>query len=44
MTRHGVWDPELVAHLELPSNMAIMSVDIAAVDEGAQEVASPDCR
>jgi hypothetical protein len=34
MARHGVWDPELVARLELPTNMAIMSVDIAPVDNG----------
>jgi hypothetical protein len=34
MARHGVWVPELVARLELPSSMAIMSVDIAPVDDG----------
>jgi hypothetical protein len=33
MARHGVWDPELVARLELPTNVAIMSVDIAPLDD-----------
>jgi hypothetical protein len=32
--RHGVWAPELVARLELPTNVAIMSVDIPPVEHG----------
>jgi hypothetical protein len=32
MARHGDWDRELVAGLELPGNMAIMSVDLDRVD------------
>jgi hypothetical protein len=28
MARHGVWHPELIAGLELPSSMAIISVDL----------------
>jgi hypothetical protein len=41
MARHGVWDPELVSGLEVPENVAIMSVDLDRVDDEGDATTDP---